>query len=97
MFKNILLTFLGFCPGKESAQGFRKRNNKIISRFQKLKPKDRMKIGVILIFVGLVPYFFIDTSITGVTDIIRLYCSLGLASFTIGVILIISSLIIPLI
>ncbi len=26
-FVNKLLTYLGFCPSKESAQGFRERNN----------------------------------------------------------------------
>jgi len=47
-FLNKLLTYLGFCPSKESAQGFRVRNNTITLE------QSVVGVGFILIFILLV-------------------------------------------
>jgi len=95
-YTNKLLTYLGFCPTKESAQRFKIKNTTINERTQNWKPREILSItGVLLIFVSMIPYYFEDTSITGVTDTIILHGKLGLASFILGTILIIFGAIIP--
>jgi len=89
-YTNKLLTYLGFCPTKESAQHFNIDLNQLIERTQNWNPIKLLSIiGVLLLLIGLLPYYYEDTSITGVTDAITLRCWLGLASFVLGAILII--------
>jgi len=97
MLMNKVLTYLGFCPSKKSAQRFKVRNNTLNVREQNWKPRDKMMtfIGVLLIFAGMIPFYIEDTSIAGVTDTIILHGRLGLASFILGAILIIFGAIIP--
>jgi hypothetical protein len=99
MLRRIIFTYLGFCPSKDSDQSFRIKNNASTARLHIWKPRSRMMmfIGVLLIFAGLMPFFLEDSSIAGVTDSIILHCRLGLASFILGVVLIILGAIIPLI
>jgi Mg2+/Co2+ transporter CorB len=95
-FTNKILVFLGFCPSKESAQRFSVKNNSLTTNANKWKSKDLFTpLGVLLIFAGLMPFYLEDSSITGVTDTIILHGRLGLASFILGVILIIFGAIIP--
>ena len=95
-YTNKLLTYLGFCPSKESAQGFITKNNPLSERTKKWKTNEMMTFtGVFLFFVGMTPYYFEDTSITGVTDTIILHGKLGFACFILGAILIIFGTIIP--
>ena len=91
-----LLTYLGFCPSKESAKRFKTKNNTLTARVYNWKPRGLVTfIGVLLIFAGLMPFFIEDSSVAGVTDTLILHCGLGLASFILGAILIIFGAIIP--
>jgi hypothetical protein len=93
---NKILIYLGFCPSQESAKHFKIKNNESTELTHRWKPREMMTyIGVVLSFVGMIPYYFEDTSITGVTDTIILHGRLGLASFILGTILIIFGAIIP--
>jgi hypothetical protein len=95
-FTNKLLIYLGFCPSKESAQRFRIRNDTLTTNAHRWKSRDLFTpLGVLLIFVGLMPFYLEDSSIVGVTDTIILHGRLGLASFILGAILIIFGAIIP--
>ena len=95
-FTSKILTYLGFCPSKESAQNF-DANNFFESREQKWKPYYSLMtyMGVLLLFTGLVPFYFEDTSISGVTDTILLHGKIGATSFIFGLILFISGSIVP--
>ena len=96
MFMRKVLTYLGFCPSQESAKHFTKRSTEPTTLTYKWKPREMMTyIGVLLVFFGIIPYYFEDTSITGITDTIILHGRIGLASFILGVILIIFGAIIP--
>ena len=95
-FRNKILIYLGFCPSQESAKHFKIKNNESSELTHRWKPREVMTyIGVLLSLVGMIPYYYEDTSITGVTDTIILHGRVGLASFIIGVILIIFGAIIP--
>ena len=95
-FTSKIYAYLGFCPSQESAKHFKIKNNESTTLTYKWKPREMMTyIGVLLIFFGIIPYYFEDTSITGITDTIILHGRIGLASFILGVILIIFGAIIP--
>jgi len=66
-FMNKLLTYLGFCPNKESAQGFRVRNN-IISLKQGI-----VGVGSILILILLVGANNIYAGAVTVDTVLRLF------------------------
>ena len=91
-----ILSYLGFCPSKESAKSFKTKN-------EVKNPRHKWKTyypflnytGILLIFTGMVPSFFEDTSLTGVTDTIILHGKIGAALFLIGLTLIIFCGIIP--
>jgi hypothetical protein len=93
---NKIFAYLGFCPSKESAQNFN-ANNVFESREQKWKPYYTLMTytGALLLFTGIVPFYFEDTSISGVTDTILLHGKIGVTSFLLGVILLISGSIVP--
>jgi hypothetical protein len=91
-----IFIYLGFCPGKESAKHFRVKNNSYTQNIRKLKHKSRMMfIGALLIFTGFMPFFFEDSSVTGITDAIILHGRLGLTSIILGLIIIISVIATP--
>jgi len=94
---NKILTYLGFCPGKESAQNFETNTNTIEEKNQKWRPyrKFLSYTGVLLVFTGLVPFFFEDTSITGVTETILLHGKIGITCFLLGISLIIYGILYP--
>ena len=95
-FMNKILIYLGFCPSQESAKHF-KTSKVLESREQNWKPyyKFMTYSGVILFFTGLIPFYFEDTSISGVTDTIILHGKIGVICFLFGVIIIISCSIVP--
>jgi len=91
-----MLTYLGFCPSQESAKHFKIKKSKSTEHPSDWKPRELMTyIGLLLSFVGIIPYYFEDTSITGITDTIILHGRIGFASFIIGITLIILGAIIP--
>ena len=95
-FTSKIYAYLGFCPSQESAKHFKTKNNESTTLADKRKPREMMTyIGVFLSFLGIIPYYFEDTSITGITDTIILHGRIGLASFILGVILVIFGAIIP--
>ena len=95
-FTRKIYAYLGFCPSQESAKQFKTKNNESTTLADKRKPREMMTyIGVFLSFFGIIPYYFEDTSINGITDTIILHGRIGLASFILGVILIIFGAIIP--
>jgi hypothetical protein len=95
-FTRKIFTYLGFCPGKESAEHFRLKNNSFTQNARKWKPRGIVtSIGVLLIFAGLMPFYLEDSSVIGVTDSMILHGRLGLTSFILGAILIIFGAIIP--
>ena len=94
-FTKKVFTYLGFCPSKESAQHFRV-NNTVAKDARKWKHRGTVTfIGMLLIFVGFMPFFLEDSSVSGVTDAILLHGRLGKTSIILGVILIIFGAIIP--
>jgi len=66
-FKDKLLTYLGFCPSKESAQRFRKRNNTITIK------QGVVGVGFILISILLVNANNIYASTVTIDTILRLF------------------------
>jgi len=94
---NKILTYLGFCPGKESAQNFDINTNTIEEKNQKWRPYRRFLsyTGVLLVLTGLVPFFFEDTSITGVTETILLHGRIGVTCFLLGISLIFFGILYP--
>jgi hypothetical protein len=91
-----LLVYLGFCPRQESAKNFKIKNSKSTKPVNRWKPKEMLTyLGVLLCFFGIIPYYFEDSSITGITDTMILHGRIGAASFILGVILIIFGVIIP--
>ena len=91
-----IFSYLGFCPSKESAKSY-KTKNKVETPRYKLKTYYPFLnyTGILLIFTGMAPSFFEDTSITGVTDTIILHGKIGAALFLIGFTLITFCGIIP--
>ena len=91
-----IFIYLGFCPGKESAKYFGVKKYSYTENIRKLKHKSSMMfVGVLLIFMGFMPFFFEDSSVIGVTDAIILHGRLGLTSIILGLILIISGVVVP--
>ncbi len=66
-FLNKVLTYLGFCPSKESAQGFRVRNNTITFK------QGVVGMGFSLILILLVGAYNIYTSAVTVDTVLRLF------------------------
>jgi hypothetical protein len=92
-----ILTCLGFCPSKESAKNFGGKNMYIESNSNKWKPYRRFLsyTGVLLVFTGLAPFYFEDTSVTGVTDTIILHSRIGVTCFLLGITLICIGVLFP--
>ena len=96
MVLNKLLVFLGFCPSRESAKNFKIKKSESTELETRWKPNKMMTyLGVIPSIFGCIPYYFEDTSISGVTDTIILHGKIGAASFVLGLILIVFGNIIP--
>ncbi len=51
--------------------------------------------GGLLVLVGLMPSFFLDTGLTGVTDTIRMCTSAGVASAAVGVAMLLFGVMVP--
>ena len=66
-FMNKILTYLGFCPSKESAQRFRKSNNTITLK------EGVVGVGFILILILLVGAYNIYASTVTIDTILRLF------------------------
>jgi len=80
-FMNKLLTYLGFCPSKESAQDFRVRNNTITLK------QGVVGVGFSLIFILLVYASNIYTSALTVDTILRLF-SLTVFSLILAIVMV---------
>jgi len=52
-------------------------------------------IGGLLIVAGMMPFFMIDTSMTGVTSAIRLYTTAGIVGVVAGLVMILLGAVVP--
>ena len=68
MFVNKILTYLGFCPSKESAQDFKVRNNTITLK------QGVVGVGFSLILILLVGANSIYAGAVTVDAVLRLFC-----------------------
>lgn len=79
---------MDFCPSCGTERG---KNEIAYRKVSEMNPKElaAVALGGLLILGGLMPFFMMDTSITGVTGMVRLSLSAGILSvlFGFGVIL----------
>ena len=85
---------MDFCPRCGTERG----TNKIAYRkVSEMSPREwaSVALGGLLIIAGLMPFFMMDTSVTGVTGLIRLSLSAGILSVLFGFGVILYGVVVP--
>lgn len=85
---------MDFCPSCGTERG----SNKIAYRkVSEMSPREwaSVALGGLLIIAGLMPFFMMDTSVTGVTGLIRLSLSAGILSVLFGFGVILYGVVVP--
>ena len=85
---------MDFCPSCGTERG----TDKIVYRkVSEMQPNEMFSValGGLLILAGLMPFFMMDSTVTGVTSLIRLTLSAGILSVLFGFGVILFGVIVP--
>jgi len=85
---------MDFCPSCGTERGENKIAYRKVSEFN---PREitSVALGGLLILAGLMPFFMMDTSVTGITGMIRLSLSAGILSVVFGFGIILFGAVVP--